>query len=335
MKIVVFEIEDWERNLFDEMSAEHEVQYSPDPLSPETAEKYADANIISTFIYSDLSSEVLAKLEQLKLVATRSTGFDHIDTEYCQEQEVTVCNVPTYGENTVAEHAFGLLLALSHKLVEAANRTRKGDFTFKGLQGFDLRGKTLGVIGTGSIGQCVIKIAKGFRMEVVAFDPSPKEELAEMGFRYAQMDEVLATADILTLHVPANKKTHHLLSTEQFAQMKDGAVLINTSRGPIVDIQALLHALAQGKVAAAGLDVLPGEMKMRDRGELLRSVDSKQKDQDKLLADQVLLNLDNVIVTPHSAFNTREARQRIINTTADNIAAFVKGDPENVVAEGE
>lgn len=334
MKIVFFEVDSWERELLDGLSSEHNVEYVPDPLSPDNVDKYVDANVISTFIYSDLSAEVLEKLEQLKLIATRSTGFDSIDTDYCQEQEVAVCNVPTYGENTVAEHAFGLLLALSHKLVEAANRTRRGDFTFKGLQGFDLKGKTLGVIGTGNIGQCVIEIAKGFRMEVVAFDPSPKEELAEqMGFRYAQMEAVLAAADVLTLHVPANEKTHHLLSTEQFAQMKEGMVLINTSRGPIVDIQALLHALAEGKVAAAGLDVLPEEMVMHDKGELLRSVVRKDKDQDKLLADQVLLNLDNVIITPHSAFNTREARERILNTTVKNITGFAKDEPQNLVAE--
>ena len=332
MKLVVFEIDPWERELLEGAIANYEIESVPEPLSPDNVERCRDAHAISTFIYSDLSTEVLKTLPQLKLIATRSTGFDHIDTDYCTQQGVTVCNVPTYGENTVAEHAFGLLLALSHKLVEAANRTRRGDFTFKGLQGFDLRGKTLGVIGTGSIGQCVIEIAKGFRMEVVAFDPTPKAELAEqLGFRYAEIEEVLATADIVTLHVPASDKTHHLLSTEQFDQL-DGAILINTSRGSVVDIQALLHALAQGKVTAAGLDVLPEELMMRSGQELLQSVDSNQNDS-KLLANQVLLSLDNVIVTPHSAFNTREARERILQTTADNLTAFVNGEPQNVVTK--
>ena len=332
MKLVVFEIENWERELLEGALANYEIEYVPEPLSSNNVERCRDAHAISTFIYSDLGTEVLKTLSQLKLIATRSTGFDHIDTDYCTQQGVTVCNVPTYGENTVAEHAFGLLLALSHKLVEAANRTRRGEFTFKGLQGFDLRGKTLGVIGTGSIGQCVIEIAKGFRMEVVAFDPTPKAELAEqLGFRYAEIEEVLATADIVTLHVPASDKTHHLLSTQQFDQM-DGAILINTSRGSVVDIQALLHALAQGKVAAAGLDVLPEELMMRSGQELLQSVDRNQNDT-KLLANQVLLSLDNVIVTPHSAFNTREARERILQTTADNLTAFVNGEPQNVVTK--
>ena len=334
MKLVVFEIEPWERELLEEAIANYEVEYMSEPLSPNNVERCRDAHAISTFIYSDLSTEVLKTLPQLKLIATRSTGFDHIDTDYCNQQEVTVCNVPTYGENTVAEHAFGLLLALSHKLVEAANRTRRGDFTFKGLQGFDLRGKTIGVIGTGSIGQCVIEIAKGFRMEVVAFDPTPKPELAEqLGFRYAEMEEVLATADIVTLHVPASDKTHHLLSTQQFEQL-NGAILINTSRGSVVDIQALLHALAQGKVAAAGLDVLPEELMMRSGQELLQSVDRNQNDS-KLLANQVLLSLDNVIVTPHSAFNTREARERILKTTVENLTAFSKGEPQNVVNQSK
>lgn len=335
MKIVVFEVENWEREIFEALSADHKVEYLKEPLSGENAGQYADADVISTFIYSELSTDVLKQFSQLKLIAERSTGFDQIDTDYCQEQGVTVCNVPTYGENTVAEHVFGLLLAISHNLVEAAERTRKGDFSFKGLQGFDLRGKTLGVIGTGSIGQCVIEIAKGFRMEVVAYNRNRNEELAsDLGFRYAEMSEVLSTADIITLHVPANEKTHHLLSTEQFDQMKDGVILINTARGSVVDIKALLHALTEGKVAAAGLDVLPEELILRQESKLLRAVDSKQHDLETLLADQVLLRLSNVIVTPHSAFNTREARERIINTTVDNITAFVQGKPQNVVAGG-
>ena len=332
MKIVVFELENWEREIFEKFRAIAEVEYINEPLTVDNAAQYADAQVISTFIYSDLSTEILEHFNQLQLIATRSTGFDQIDLDYCQEQGVTVCNVPNYGEHTVAEHAFGLLLAISHNLIEAAERTRKGDFSFKGLQGFDLRGKTLGVIGTGSIGQCVIEIAKGFRMEVVAYEPKPKQELAsKLGFRYAEMEELLSTADIVTLHVPANEKTHHLLSTEQFTLMKSGVILINTTRGSVVDIQALLHALTEGKVAAVGLDVLPEELVLRNASKLLSTVDRKQHELETLLADLVLLRLSNVIVTPHSAFNTREARERILNTTLDNITAFTQGVPQNVV----
>lgn len=333
MKIIAFNVEDWERDIFQKLSPFHQVECVNQSLTTDNVSHYADADIISPFIYSDLSADVLKQFNNLQMIATRSTGFDHIDTDYCQEHGIKVCNVPTYGENTVAEHVFALLLALSHNLIEATDRTRKGDFSQVGLQGFDLRGKTLGVVGTGNIGECVIEIAKGFRMEVLAFDVKPKEELASrLGFRYAEMKEVLSSADVVTLHVPANPKTHHLISTEQFDSMKDGVILINTSRGSIVDINALLQALAEGKVAAAGLDVLPEEPVMREEAELLRSVYGKQHNLETLLADHVLLRLRNVIVTPHSAFNTKEAVQRIIDTTVENIVTFADGNPQNVVA---
>ena len=332
MKIVIFNVEPWERETFDRLSADHQVEYVDYPLTANNASQYQDAEIISTFIYSDLHRNVLQQLPNLQLIATRSTGFDHIDVNYCQEHNIKVCNVPTYGENTVAEHVFGLLLAISHKLIEATERTRKGDFSLQGLQGFDLRGKTLGVIGTGNIGSCVIEIAKGFRMEVIAFDVKPQEDLAtKLGFHYASLKEVLATADVITLHVPANPHTENMISTEQFNQMKDGVVLINTARGSIVDNRALLRAIAEEKVAAAGLDVLPEEPVMREEAELLRSVYSRQHNLDSLLADHVLLRLRNVIITPHSAFNTREAVQRIADTTVANIIAFAQGQPQKVV----
>ena len=169
-------------------------------------------------------------------------------------------------------------------------------------------------------------------METVAFDVKPKAEMADkLGFRYASLEDVLATADIITLHVRANPKTENLISTEQFNQMKDGVLLINTSRGSIVDTQALLKAIAEGKVAAAGLDVLPEEPVMREEAELLRSVYSKRHNLDTLLADHVLLRLRNVIITPHSAFNTHEAVQRIAETTIANIEAFTQGQPQAVV----
>lgn len=333
MKIVAFEVEAWEREILDQLKSEHEIRYVEAALSAENVSEYTDAEVISIFIYSELSTEIINQFSHLKLITTRSTGFDQIDLSYCQQHNIVVCNVPNYGEHTVAEHVFALLLALSHKIVDAVERTRERDFSFKGLQGFDLRGKTLGVIGTGSIGRCVIEIAKGFRMEVVAYESSPKEDLAaKLGFRYAELPELLATADIITLHVPANEKTRNFLSTTEFAQMKDGVILLNTTRGSVIDVLALLQALADGKVAAAGLDVLPDEFVMRDESELLKSVVNKEYDDlETLLANQVLLRLSNVIVTPHNAFNTREARERILSTTIANINAFCQGNPQNLV----
>ena len=206
--LLFFEVEAWETESFLPLQDHHQVRFEKEPLTAETAEQFSEADIIAPFIYSDMGQDVLQQLPRLKLIATRSTGFDHIDTEFCEQNGIQVCNVPSYGENTVAEHTFGLLLTLSHRLTEAIDRTRKGDFSQAGLQGFDLMGKTLGVVGTGTIGEKVIAIAKGFQMDVIAFDVSPRPELARrLGFRYAGLNQVLAAADVVTLHVPANPQT--------------------------------------------------------------------------------------------------------------------------------
>jgi D-lactate dehydrogenase len=333
MKIYVFEVEDWERQAFETLQGEHWLEFVSGPLTRENAEAYFDAEALSPFIYSDLSAEVLKNMSRLKLIATRSTGFDHIDVGYCQANNITVCNVPVYGDNTVAEHVFALLLAISHKMIAAVDRTRRGDFSLKGLQGFDLFGKTLGVIGTGSIGRCVIKIAKGFRMNVLGSDVRPDQDLASrLGFRYVEMDELLSASDIITLHVPSNEKTRNLISDREFAAMKEGVVLINTARGDVLDIKALAKAIGEGKVAAAGLDVLPEEGSIREEAELLRSVYDKKHDLETMLLNHILLRLRNVIITPHSAFNTREAVERILSTTVDNIRSYTAGRAENVIS---
>ncbi len=333
MKIVVFEAEQWEHDAFKALDTAHDVTILREPLARGNAGAHSEAEIISTFIYSNLSGDVLNQFRQLKMIATRSTGFDHIDLEHCRRNNIVICNVPTYGDHTVAEHVFGLLLAISHKIIPAVDRTRKGDFSLEGLRGFDLEGKTLGVIGTGNIGRYVIRIAKGFNMKVLAFDISPDYELASsLGFEYKKMDEVLAVSDIITLHVPSNEKTRHLISENEFSKMKDDVVIINTARGDVLDVHALAGAIADGKVAAAGLDVLPEEPTIREEVELLRSVFRQQKKHnvETLLTDHILLRLRNVYITPHNAFNTREAVQRILDVTVANIKAFARGKPRNV-----
>jgi D-lactate dehydrogenase len=332
MKVVIFEVESWERDGFEQLQKAHEVVFVAEPLTMHNATHYQDADIISPFIYSNLSANTLQHFTNLKLIATRSTGFDHIDSDHCHEHGVTVCNVPTYGDNTVAEHVFGLLLAISHNLIAAVDRTRRGDFSQQGLRGFDLADKTLGVIGTGSIGRNVIRIAGGFGMQVLAYDINQDEALASrLNFTYADMDYVLEHSDIITLHVPSNKHTYHLISHEQFDRMKNGVVIINTARGNVMDVHALVKALGDKKVAAAGLDVLPDEPTIREEAELLRSIFRQRHDIETLLADHILLRLRNVIITPHSAFNTREAIQRIVNTTITNIEAFLQGNAQHVV----
>jgi D-lactate dehydrogenase len=333
VRIVIFEVEEWEREVFQELATDHEISFVQEPLTPANAGRYGEGEVISTFIYSNLSAAVLQEFPKLRLIATRSTGFDHIDTEYCTERDVRVCNVPTYGDNTVAEHVFALLLAISHRMIEAVDRTRKGDFSQAGLQGFDLRDKTIGVVGTGSIGLHAVKIARGFGMSVLGYDVKPNHDAARrLSFRYVPLDELLGSSDVVTLHVPANKHTVNLIAEDEFRRMKDGVVFINTARGPIVDIQALLEAIASGKVSAAGLDVLPEEPTIREEAELLHTAFKRRHNLETLLADHILLRMRNVLVTPHSAFNTREAVRRILETTEDNITAFAGGEAINVVA---
>ena len=332
MKITIFDLEDWERESFERLADEHDLKLLAQPLTSENASEHGDAEVVSGFVTSTFSDKVMEQLTSLKFIASRSTGFDHIPRELCRERDITVSNVPTYGSNTVAEHVFGLLLTISHKLEEAIDRTRKGDFSPKGLQGFDLQGKTLGIIGTGGIGRETIRIARGFDMTVLAFDIQPDQEAArQLGFRYVAMDELLANSDVVSLHVPANEYTRHLISRNQFEKMKDGAVLINTARGDVVDTTALVRALAEQKISAAGLDVLPEEPVIREEAELLRSVYEQRHDLNTLLANHVLVHMRNVVVTPHRAFNTREAVGRILDTTIENIRAYAKGQPINVV----
>ncbi|WP_216214910.1 hydroxyacid dehydrogenase [Amycolatopsis aidingensis] len=332
MKVSVFEAEEWERAAFQRLSAEHEVRFEAAPLDQELARKHADAEVISTFIYSAMDEKVLDACTGLRLIATRSTGFDHIDMDSCLRRGVRVANVPTYGKNTVAEHVFALLLGLSHRLVDAVERTRRGDFSQSGLTGFDLLGRTMGVIGTGDIGRHTIRLAKGFGMEVLAVDTAPDEDLAPtLGFRYTGMAELLAGSDVVSLHVPACPGTHHLLGPEEFRAMKPGTILINTSRGSVVDTTALLRALSDGTVAAAGLDVLEEEPTVREEAELVRSVFARDHNLETLLGDHILLRMRNVLITPHTAFNTRDAVHRILSTTCDNILAHAAGRPRNLV----
>lgn len=331
MNIFVCDVEDWEKERFKHLENEHQLDFCADKLG-EAAEIPRDVEVLSVFIYSKLGADILRKMPKLEMIATRSTGADHIDLEYCREHNITVSNVPSYGENTVAEHVFALLLNISHRLFESLDRTRRGDFSQTGLQGFDLQNKTIGVVGTGSIGAYVIEIARGFRMDVLAYDVKPDEELQRrLSFRYLSLGELLEQSDIISFHVPLNDKTRHMISAPQFQQMKQGVILINTSRGGIIDSQGLVEALADGRVAAAGLDVLPEEPYIREEAEMLRSVFREEHNLENLLADHLLLRLRNVYITPHNAFNTKEAVERIIDTTIENIVSFAGGKRKNAV----
>lgn len=332
MKIVMFEVEEHERGAFRPLESAHEVVYVQEPLSSRDAARHADAEAVSVFVNSRLDKETLDRLPALQLVVTRSTGFDHIDTVHCAERGIAVANVPSYGDSTVAEHVFALLLSISHRMPQALERARQGPFSPEGLTGFDLAGKTLGVIGTGRIGRHVAGIANGFGMNVLAHDARPERHLeTELRFSYRELDDLLAASDVITLHVPSLAATRNMISSRAIAKMKDGVVIINTARGDLIETRALIEGLRSGKVAAAGLDVLPDEPLIREEAELLCSIYCNRHDLRELVADHVLLRMPNVVVTPHSAFNTREALGRISGTTVDNILRFAAGEPANLV----
>ncbi len=335
MKKTFFECDDNQRAAFLRLRPDEVFDAVAEPLTEKNVEKYADAEVISCFIYSDLSAKILSRFKQLKMIATRSSGYDHIDLDYCRAHNIRVANVPSYGEKTVAEHVFALLLGLSRHIPEAARRTKDSDFTLGGLEGFDLDGKTIGIVGTGAIGMHVAQIAAGFGMKLLGYDTMPKENAAaSLGMRYTGLKELLQTSDIITLHVPGGVATSHLLSDDEFALMKTGVVIINTGRGSLINHKALLLALKSGKVRAAGLDVLPEEPTIREEAELLSASFVQRHTLEALAIDHALASQKNVIVTPHSAFYTREAVEKILLTTCDNIDSFINGKPQNIVSRG-
>ena len=335
MKIVLFDIEEWEKQTFDSLAGDHEVVFVEQSLTEENAPDYADAEIISVFVKSQLTAEALEALPDLKAIATRSTGFDHIDRSVCDERGVRIAYVPSYGDNTVASHTIGLLLNIAHRISDGIDRTRKGDFSNAGLQGFDVKGKRIGVIGaSGNIGRHVVTMAKGLGMEVLGFDVAEDPDFAEeAGFAYVSMDELLERSEVVTIHVPQNEKTKNLIDDGAFSKMREGVVFLNTSRGGVVDERALLKAIGDDKVSAAGLDVLGAEPTIREEAELLRCAVEDEDQWGDLLANETLLRLRNVYVTPHNAFNTREAVQRILDVTLENLEGFVGGEPVNLVGD--
>ncbi|MFC1801439.1 hydroxyacid dehydrogenase [Nanoarchaeota archaeon] len=332
MKIAFFEVEDWEIPIIKETLKDYSVKFFKEKLTLDKVHEVIDVDVVSVFIYSKVDEALMKALPNLKLIATRSTGFDHIDLKAALAKKITVCNVPTYGENTVAEHAFALILAISRKIIESVERTREGSFDLEGLRGFDLEGKTIGVIGCGNIGKHVVRMARGFEMKVLVFDVHKDEKLAsEMGFKYAEMDELLSSSDIITLHVPLIPATKHMINKDNISKIKKGAVLINTARGGLIETDALVRALDDEIIAYAGLDVLEEECALKEERELLTEEYTKSCDWKTLLQDHLLLKNPRVLVTPHNAFNSQEALMRILDTTIENIKNFIGGKPANVV----
>lgn len=333
MKIHYFSGEKWEEEYVRGKLSGEDIVFHEGSLATFPDLTDPKATILCTFVESHIGEAELARFPSLKLIATRSTGFDHIDLTATKAHGITVANVPFYGENTVAEFTFALILALSRHIIDADEHVRDtGNFSHDNLRGFDLAGKTLGVIGTGHIGAHVIRMANGFRMKVLGFDAFPNAELSKtLGFSYVSPEELLTTSDIVTIHVPYNEHTHHLINKENIVKFKKGAYLINTARGAVVETDALVEALKSGIIAGAALDVLEEEGDMNDELALLTSPHPKESELKTVLENHYLINHPRVIVTPHLAFNTTEAIERILNTTIENIKNFSVGSPTNLV----
>lgn len=305
----------------------HEYEFVEEELSLENSNPKAD--VISIFVSDNVTREVMERFPKLKLIATRSTGFDHIDMRAAKEKSITVVTVPRYGEKTVAEYTFALLLSLSRKLPQTQEAVREGHVVPADLSGFDLSDKTIGIIGTGKIGQHVAQIAKGFDMKVIAFDLFPNEEKAqELGFTYVPLEELSKQSDVISLHAPATPQTHHLIDKEFLTRVKSSAVLVNTARGELVDTHALVEALSDNRLAGAGLDVLEHESLLFGfSAEHTATNESAQA----IIDIASLREMPNVIITPHNAFNTLEAVDRIRQTTVQNIIDFYKGQTPNKI----
>lgn len=275
---------------------------------------------VCAFVNDDLGSEVVNALADLgvRLVALRSAGFNHVDLAAAAGRGLTVARVPEYSPHAIAEHSVGLILALNRKIHRAYNRVRENNFALTGLLGFDLYGKTVGVVGTGKVGACFARIMIGFGCRMLAADPVPNDDCRRMGVEYLSINDLLPLSDIVALHCPLTAETRHLISRERLAEMKDGVMLINTSRGALVDTAAVIGALKAGKIGHLGLDVYEEE------SDIFFEDHSDEVPADDLFSR--LVTFPNVLVTGHQAFFTREAMTGIAATTIANLTAFERGE---------
>lgn len=276
-------------------------------------EQCGDAEILSCFIYSKITKAELAKLPALKLLITRSVGFDHIDLDACRERKIVVCHVPDYGSHVIAEHVFALLLSTMRHIMEGDKRVEGGTFDYHGLKGMTLRGKTIGIVGTGKIGRRVTQAAHGFGMKIIAFDRCRTLELADLlGVEYVSLEDLLRLSDIITLHLPAIPEAEHMINDQAIARMKSGVILVNTARGSLIDSKALLKGLKSGKIRYALLDVLEHEKNFEENKELIAH--------------------PNVVTTPHIAFYADVSIASMFTDCFESIRQWQAGHiPDHVI----
>jgi D-lactate dehydrogenase len=308
----------------------HELDFFETRLSPDVAPLAAGYEAVCVFVHDDLSRSVLHQLAEggTRLVALRAAGFNNVDLEVAKELGIRVCRVPAYSPYAVAEHAVALMLSLVRRTYRAYNRVRDGNFALDGLLGFDLHGRRVGVVGTGRIGTVFAQIMKGFGCELLAFDPYPNETITALGARYVSLEQLFAEADIIALHVPLTPETYHLVNRESLAQVKRGLLLVNTSRGGLIDTEAAIEALKDGRLGALALDVYEEEDEVGFFEDQSASII-----QDDTFAR--LLTFPNVLITAHQAFFTAEALANIAETTMANLTAFEEtGSPIHEVSAG-
>lgn len=327
MRTILFSSQTYDRESFlgASLPTGIELQFQAARLSLDTAALAERHEVVCAFINDDLSAPVLEQLAAgaTRLIALRSAGYNHVDLPAAKRLGLDVVRVPAYSPHAVAEHAVALILALNRRLHRAYNRTREGDFTLHGLTGFDLVGKTVGIVGTGQIGATFARIMAGFGCQLLAYDPFPNPAVEALRVRYLSLPELLAQAQIISLHCPLTDDSRYLINQDSLAHMQPGAMLINTGRGGLVDTPALIEALKSGQLGYLGLDVYEEEAQLffEDRSDLPL--------QDDVLAR--LLTFPNVIVTAHQAFLTHEALAAIADTTLHNIASWAAGQPQNQV----
>jgi D-lactate dehydrogenase len=332
MKLAIFDTHTYDREALAAANARyaHDLTFFEPRLTRQTASMAMGYPAVCSFVNDRVDAETLATLQAggTRLIALRSAGYNHVDLDEASRRGFVVVRVPEYSPHAVAEHTVGLILALNRKIHRAYNRVREANFSLEGLVGFDLVGKTCGIVGTGKIGAVVARILRGFGCRLLAFDLTPNETISkQFDVQYTDLPALYRDSDIISLHVPLTPTTHHLINAEAFAQMKPGVMLINTGRGALVDSRALIDALKRGQVGAAGLDVYEEE-----EGIFFRNL-SEQVLQDDVLAR--LLTFPNVLITSHQAFLTREALANIADTTLANVRAFERGEhlPNAVRAE--
>ncbi len=299
----------------------HELRFFETALQPDTAVLAVGADVVVPFVNDDLSSETIDRLADagVRGVALRCAGFNHVDLERARERGLVVARVPEYSPYAVAEHCVGLILSLNRRIHRAHARVRDANFTLGGLLGFDLHGTTVGVVGTGRIGTCFARIMRGFGCSVLAHDPVESDECRSLGVDYVALDELFRRADIVALHCPLTPATHHLVDAAAIATMKPGVMLINTSRGGLVDTAAVIDGLKSGRLGHVGLDVYEEEA-----GVFFEDLSDRVVADDDLMR---LLTFPNVLITSHQAFFTREALTAIAQTTMENADAIAEGRP--------